>query len=112
MVFDPMQRGIGEEEIECLAAAETLDRRLLKGQGAGGKWRSLGQHLRGAVDAEGLRGPELLVHQPGELARAAAKVDDAHPRTWLDQSQQVVKGLAALRLETFVLLRVPHDSKE
>ena len=66
-----------------------------------------GDHLRARVEPLHLRLGPALCEQGGEVARAAAEVDDARRRLGANPGHQLDEGPAALVGEMQVALRVP-----
>jgi hypothetical protein len=97
--------GVREDEVP--APRGSGDVAALEAEPSAGEGRRPRQHRLGAVDAQRLGGPEPLVGEPGELARAAAQVEDPHPRARADQAEKVEEGAGALVAEEGVLVRVP-----
>ncbi len=79
MIGQPLQRGIGEDQVGPLARAPVRDVRVLEthfGQAAA----RLGEHRLGIVDAEDFRLREALGQQARAGARPAAEIDDSPRR--------------------------------
>ena len=106
MVGHPVQRGVGESEIEGLRGRELRDVELLEAQPL--RPRHLGEHRGGIVDAQRLARSELAVQLERHVARAAAEIDHAHPGPRLDQCEQIAEGLRPLGAEAIVLPGIPR----
>ena len=107
VVGDPVQRGVGEDEVVVSLARERADVSLLEAETVAREGRALGQHRRRVVDADRLPRREPPVQLPRQLAGAAAEIDDAHSRPRLHQIEQIEEGLRPLVAEPPVLLRIP-----
>lgn len=114
MIGQPVEGGVGEHEVVARAGVEAGD--VLQGEAQAGRLEDrggqrgrglslrtgVGEHGRRAVEAESRTGPQALVEQLGELAGAAAEVDDVQVGLRLDEGEQVMEGLGALGLELLV----------
>ena len=74
---------------------------------AAGALGAAGEHGLGTVEAERVGRREVLVQPPGQLAGAAAEIDDAHRRPRSDEGDQVEPGLQSLGGEAVVLIGIP-----
>ncbi len=75
VIAAPLQRGVGEDEVE--PAGEVLDQALLEAQARPRSRRRLLEHRRRRVDADDVGAGEGLRQQLGQFAGAAAEVDGA-----------------------------------
>ena len=111
MIEHPVQRGVGEDEVEVAidgaAVGELLDGRLHEVAGAARQLRRRRQHRRGGVDADDLGAAEALGQPARQAAGAAAEIDDAQLRLGLDERCHVVERLLTRRAELVVLLWIP-----
>ena len=103
VIADPVQCGVGEDEIEGAISDEAFDFATLEAEHFRTERLRLEEHRLGAVDPDRLLCGEVLVQRARQLARAAAEVDDAHVRPPLDQRGEIVKRLRALVFESLVL---------
>ena len=108
MVVDPLERRVGEHEVEALVEPGG-DVALGEGEPGHVGVRRLGpgQHRRRRVDPDRLLGRHLLVQDLGQVARAAPEVDDAPARDGVAQRQEIVERLLAFRTEPLVLVGAP-----
>ena len=114
MIGDPVQRGIGEHEIEGVPRGEVGDVSPLEAQAGAGVGRAALEHRRRAVETQGLARTETPVQRQGQLARAAAEIDGAHVGLRLHQVEQIEERLLALGAKALVLRRAPgvgHDGR-
>ena len=107
VVGDPLQRGVGEDEVVVSLARERADVSLLERQTVAREGRALGQHRRRVVDADRLSRRKPPVQLPRQLAGAAAEIDHAHVRPRLHQIEQIEEGPRPLVAKPLVLLRIP-----
>src|SRR5262249_61242909 len=98
---------VREHEVEGVALREGRHVSRLEAQAASGVWRTALEHCRRAVQADGLARGELLMQLPGQLARPAPEVDDAHVRPGPHEAEEVTERLLALGTKALVLLRIP-----
>ena len=108
MIVDPLQRGIGEDELQALAEPGR-DVALLERQSFDVAVRGLGalEHGGRGVDTHCFLGVHLLVEDLRQVPGPATQIDHLSTRHGMTQHQQVVERLLALRAETLVLIRVP-----
>ena len=107
MALDPLQRGVGEDEVIRFVGNEARDVALLEAKRALCQRHRLFEHRVRRVDAERTRRAEFRVQPRRELAGAAAEVDDAHRGFALDHRSEVVEGLGAFLPESLVLVGIP-----
>ena len=103
MVVDPLQRGVGEDEVDVLVepggdvALRERESRHVRDDRPAARASMAGDESMPTVSAACM----LLVQDGGQVARAAPEVDHAAARaTGSTQRQQVVEGLLALRSGT------------
>ena len=108
MIVDPLQRGVGEHQIEILTEPR-LDIAQGKRQtrdvsviGVGAR-----QHRLGGVDPDGFGRLHPRMQFRREVTGATPKVDHPTARNGLTKSEQIVEGLASLGVKALVLIRVP-----
>ena len=108
MVVDPLQGGVGEDEVEPLAEPR-LDVPLGEGQPGTSPCVGSGacQHRLGGVDAHGLGRLHALVQLRREVAGPATEVDHPPAGNRDAQGDQIVEGLPSFGEESLVLVRVP-----
>src|SRR5262249_52611610 len=98
---------VREHEVEGVALREGRDVSRLEAHAASGVWRTALEHRRRAVQAYRLARGELPMQLPGQLARPAPEVDDAHVRPGPHEAEEVTERLLTLGAKALVLLRVP-----
>jgi hypothetical protein len=103
-----MQRSVGEKEVERPVGHERFDVAFLEVQHLAAEMSGLEEHGLGGVDAQGLLRTQGVVQLTRQLARPTPQIGNPHPRTPLDQCQQVIKRQPPLSGESCVLLRRPH----
>src|SRR3546814_776832 len=104
----PVQRGIGEQQIDRGRRAPVRDVRLLPlhiGRLAAG----MGEHFRRVVDARDLGIRPTVAQRLGHVAAAAAEVDDGLGVLQRDVLDQVERGPQPLPREGEVLMRVRSE---
>ena len=110
VVGQPVQGRVGEHQIVLAVGGEGRDVGQLEAQPGAGEGARAGQHLRRAVDADGVGGAQGAVQLGGELAAAAAEVDDAPTRRsgqTFSTSEEVKERPASLVLEALVRRGIP-----
>src|SRR4051812_250153 len=107
MIRDPVQRGVGKDEIEAAAVAgETLDDIGFERQPVEHWLAALCvEHLRRSIEPDRLARLEPLVKHARRTSGSAPEVDDPHPRRGPDHREQIVEWLLALAPELIVLRR-------
>lgn len=106
MVGDPLERGIGEDEIVGAAGRQGGDVGLDPSE-SGIVLPCVGQHVGRAVDARHLGVGPALRQEIGAVARAAAEIDDPPRRREGDTGEEVARRPGPLPSELQVLIRVP-----
>ena len=107
VVGDPVQRGVGEDEVVVSLTRERADVSRLEPQTVAREGRALGQHRRRVVDADRLSRRKPPVQLPRQLAGTAAEIDHAHSWPWLHEIEQIEEGPRPLVAKPPVLLRIP-----
>ena len=108
MVVDPLQRCVGEHEIEPLVEPVamspcTKERPATSPYADWARASMAGEESMPTVSL----GLHLLVQDLGQIARPAPEIDDAPAGHGMAQHQQIVEGLLALRTEPLVLVGAP-----
>ena len=107
VIGNPVQRGVGEDEVEVSVAGKVADISRLEPEPVARERRALGQHRRRVVDADRLPRRKPLVQLPRQLAGAAAEIDHAHAGSRLHQIEQIEEGPRPLVAKPPVLLGIP-----
>ena len=107
MIRRPVERGIGEDEVEGRIRRERRQVAPLESQAAALERLRLLEHRRRGVEAQRLRGAGAAVQLARQLARPAAEIDGAAAGNRRDEREQVEERAAAFRGEARVDLGVP-----
>ena len=85
MVGHPVERGVGEDEVERLCRRKRADVAALEPKSVARVRRRLREHRVGRIDADRLRGPRAPVQLGRQLARSAPEIDRAAARNRRDE---------------------------
>ena len=107
MIRQPVQGRVREDEVPRRLVRERGDVSLREAQARTRDRGGTREHVRRALEAERLARAESRVQVRGQLAGAAAEVDDTHARCALDQRHDVVERLSPFAREALVLRGVP-----
>src|SRR3954451_18593421 len=107
MVVDPVQRGVGEYEVDRLRGRPARDVAEREAHAVAGVLAAPLEHGRRGVEADRPRGASPLVQRARELARPAAEVDDTAAGTRIHQVEQIEEGRRPLARELLVAGGVP-----
>jgi hypothetical protein len=107
VIGNPLQRGVGEDEIEISLTCERVDVFLLEPETAAREGHAFGQHRRRVVDADRLPRRKPPVQLPRQFTGPAAEIDRAHLRPRLHQIEQIEEGSRPLVAKPLVLRWIP-----
>src|SRR5262249_34461624 len=107
VVGDPVQRGVGEDDVDGPGGCPGPQIAELEGHTVAGVRLRPVQHRLGRVDADGALDAEVAVEVDGERAVPAAQVDSGPAGDGMEEGEEVVEGPPALVGEAVVLVGVP-----
>ena len=107
MIADPLQRRVGEDDIEQRLWLPVTDIAARKPQAVALERTSPLEHRVRRIDAKSIGGLQLAMQFGGEQPGSASEIDHASGLAFGDQRHQVVKRLLTLCAKTLVLRRIP-----
>ncbi len=107
MIGNPVQAGVGENNVEAALGAEAADIAQLEPQTVPGKGMGLGQHRLRRIDPDRCSSLGVRVEPGSQLSGAAPQID--HVATWnrLDHREEIDERLGTFGGEFRVLVGIP-----